>query len=102
MNNERLSFKTASSLLALCRVASRRHYLRAVVLMFPLLVLSAPAQAQNSTTGNTQTSNTPAPTADQEPKPERGVVEFGVRSIWGDVYGRPDLPFKPSIFTSKY
>ena len=34
--------------------------------------------------------------------PVRGTVEFGARGIWGDVYGRPDLPFNPSITTSKY
>jgi MtrB/PioB family decaheme-associated outer membrane protein len=32
---------------------------------------------------------------------ERGIVEFGTRNFWGDVYGRPDLPFKPSLRTSK-
>src|SRR5438874_2301563 len=39
---------------------------------------------------------------DKEAKPQTGYVEFGIRHIWGDVYGRPDLPFTPSIFTSKY
>ncbi len=34
--------------------------------------------------------------------PVNGTVEFGARGIWGDVYGRPDLPFQPSITTSKY
>src|SRR5271165_3898414 len=38
----------------------------------------------------------------QEPRPERGMVEAGARSSWGDVYGRPDLPFQPSLKTSKY
>ena len=38
----------------------------------------------------------------QEQQPERGVVEVGVRGIWGDVYGRPDLPFNPLLKTSKY
>jgi MtrB/PioB family decaheme-associated outer membrane protein len=31
-----------------------------------------------------------------------GMVEFGGRSSWGEVYGRPDLPFQPSLKTSKY
>ena len=31
-----------------------------------------------------------------------GMVEFGSRWSWGDVYGRPDLPFDPSLKTSKY
>ncbi len=32
---------------------------------------------------------------------ERGRIEFGFRTFWGDVYGRPDLPFKPDLSTSK-
>ena len=31
-----------------------------------------------------------------------GFIEFGARGVWGDVYGRPDLSFKPSLRTSKY
>ena len=38
---------------------------------------------------------------DQTP-PVAGVVELGSRWSWGDVYGRPDLPFDPSLKTSKY
>ncbi len=38
----------------------------------------------------------------QDQQPERGTVEVGVRGIWGDVYGRPDLPFSPLLKTSKY
>lgn len=30
-----------------------------------------------------------------------GWVEFGGRAIFGDVYGRPDLPFEPALKTSK-
>ena len=37
-----------------------------------------------------------------QPPPVAGVVELGSRWIWGDVYGRPDLPFDPSLKTSKY
>src|SRR5215813_15121358 len=32
---------------------------------------------------------------------ERGQIEFGFRTFWGSVYGRPDLPFKPDLGTSK-
>ena len=32
---------------------------------------------------------------------DRGRVEFGYRYFWGDVYGRPDLPFVPDLKTSK-
>ena len=44
----------------------------------------------------------PAAFLGQDKPPDRGMVELGVRSIWGDVYGRPDLPFDPSLKTSKY
>src|SRR4051812_5319802 len=37
----------------------------------------------------------------QVPEVERGMFEFGGRYFSGDVYGRPDLPFKPSLRTSK-
>ena len=32
----------------------------------------------------------------------QGVVDFGARRVWGDEYGRPDLPFKPDVRTSKF
>ena len=32
----------------------------------------------------------------------KGSIELGVRNTWGDVYGRPDLPFTPSLKTSKF
>jgi MtrB/PioB family decaheme-associated outer membrane protein len=38
----------------------------------------------------------------QDQRPERGMIEAGGRSSWGDVYGRPDLPFTPALRTSKY
>jgi hypothetical protein len=38
----------------------------------------------------------------QDERPARGMVEAGSRWSWGDVYGRPDLPFTPSLKTSKY
>ena len=33
---------------------------------------------------------------------EQGMVEAGTRWSWGQVYGRPDLPFDPALKTSKY
>ncbi len=39
---------------------------------------------------------------DQSQRPVRGMVEAGTRNIWGTVYGRPDLPFSPSLRTSKF
>ncbi len=44
----------------------------------------------------------PAVALGQEERPQRGMVEAGTRNSWGDVYGRPDLPFTPSLKTSKY
>lgn len=44
----------------------------------------------------------PAVLLGQDQRPERGMVELGSRWSWGDVYGRPDLPFDPSLKTSKY
>src|SRR5690242_12691683 len=41
-------------------------------------------------------------TAQEEKPPTTWMADFGVRHVWGDVYGRPDLPFKPDIITSKY
>jgi len=38
----------------------------------------------------------------QDQRPERGMVEAGSRWSWGNVYGRPDLPFQPNLKTSKY
>ena len=35
------------------------------------------------------------------PEEQRGSIEFGARTFGGDVYGRPDLPFKPALATSK-
>ena len=32
----------------------------------------------------------------------RGPIEIGVRTFWGDVYGRPDLSFKPELVNSKF
>lgn len=44
----------------------------------------------------------PMPVSAQDQPPEKGSVEFGIRRVWGDVYGRPDLPFAPDINTSKF
>ena len=36
------------------------------------------------------------------PESERVMIEFGFRTYWGDVYGRPDLPFKPGLAGAKF
>ena len=38
----------------------------------------------------------------QEKEADHGYVDFGVRFATGDVYGRPDLPFQPSLKTSQF
>ena len=38
----------------------------------------------------------------QDKRPEQGMIEAGTRAIWGEAYGRPDLPFDPLLKTSKY
>ncbi len=43
----------------------------------------------------------PAPPAPPAPA-THGSVEFGVQGVTGDVYGRPDLPFTPSLLNSKF
>jgi MtrB/PioB family decaheme-associated outer membrane protein len=58
-------------------------------LFFLLALLTAPAMAQSQNT-------------DQPVRPELGMVEMGTRWSWGEVYGRPDLPFSPDLKTSKY
>jgi len=44
----------------------------------------------------------PVGTFSQDKDTEHGSVEFGVRFATGDVYGRPDLPFQPSLKTSQF
>jgi len=56
-----------------------------------LILLLAPAVALGQ--------DPPAPDPDA---PRYGAVEFGARTSWGEVYGRPDLPFDPALKTSKY
>src|ERR1700760_1055132 len=44
----------------------------------------------------------PAALFAQEQATEHGSIELGVRDVWGSVYGRPDLSFKPSLLDSKF
>src|SRR5689334_20873270 len=66
---------------------------------------SAAAQASSNTGQTTEPAKPNAanePAAEVEsPVSERNMVEFGIRNFWGDVYGRPDLPFNPNLRTSK-
>ena len=38
----------------------------------------------------------------QDQPAEQGTIDVGTRNVWGDVYGRPDLPFTPVLRTSKF
>src|SRR5262249_2323875 len=72
---------------------------RAINLILLLILLVTPLAflGQDKSTDG-QEKNT-----GQTEKPVQvGIVEFGARGTWGDVYGRPDLPFTPSLRTSKY
>ena len=61
---------------------TRRSNSLAGLAVFALLLLPATAYAEDKP-------------AEEQPA-ERGMVEFGVRYRWGDVYGRPDLLLGPS------
>ncbi|MBI3661560.1 MAG: MtrB/PioB family outer membrane beta-barrel protein [Acidobacteria bacterium] len=62
-----------------------------IILLFASLFLPALLFSQEK----------PAPPASPAPA-THGSVEFGVRGVTGDVYGRPDLPFTPSLLNSKF
>src|SRR4051812_4895032 len=68
---------------------------RTKYLSLMLALLMAPASFSQDKDRDKEKEN-------DQPHPVGGVVELGSRWSWGDVYGRPDLPFDPSLKTSKY
>lgn len=68
--------------------------MRQPTILLPLALLLVPALLS----GQEKPAQEPAPPAQSS----HGSVEFGVRGVWGDVYGRPDLPFTPDVTTSKF
>jgi Protein of unknown function (DUF3374). len=65
---------------------------------------SPAAQAGSNTRQTTKPARPNAanePAAEVESPVSGNMVEFGIRNFWGDVYGRPDLPFNPNLRTSK-
>jgi len=71
---------------------------KAINLIFLLILVAIPLPffgQDNGTDGHEKSS-------EETKKPQVGIVEFGVRGTWGEVYGRPDLPFTPLLKTSKY
>jgi hypothetical protein len=76
------------------------------VLLF--LCFSAGFAQEGQKKEESQKKDAKAPSATQqpaaevtEPAEEGNFIEFGGRGFFGDVYGRPDLPFKPNLRTSK-
>ncbi len=59
------------------------------------------ASAQDGKGENKQETKEQSASEPSSSETERGPIEFGFRTFWGDVYGRPDLPFKPELNTSK-
>src|SRR5262245_25153742 len=59
------------------------------------------ASAQDGKGENKQETKEQSASEPSSSEAERGPIEFGFRTFWGDVYGRPDLPFKPELATSK-
>jgi MtrB/PioB family decaheme-associated outer membrane protein len=82
----------------------------AVMALFALL-LPAGLFAQNKTTDNQKTQTQESVGAPSK-EADHGMVDFGVRAVTGNVYGRPDLqtrqclgcgtPFDPALRTSKF
>ncbi|HUS19615.1 MAG TPA: MtrB/PioB family outer membrane beta-barrel protein [Terriglobales bacterium] len=78
-----------------------RHLYRTLAvlgLLVPLTLWSQDKPPETAAAPTAKAENQPVDTEE----PEKGFVEFGVRHIWGDVYGRPDLPFSPDLRTSKF
>ena len=74
-------------------------------LLIIALALFAPAgkgQTANDTPKNKEPEKTTeqSATETQGDEGDRNMVEFGGRTFTGDVYGRPDLPYKPGLGTS--
>ena len=70
-----------------------------------LTLLLVPAAALGQADKSKSDSNPPAKTeakAAEDSTAEHGYVDLGARGIWGDEYGRPDLPFQPNVRTSKF
>ena len=72
-------------------------FLLLTLLMTPLFLFS-----QDTASDQKKSSAEAQSPAEPESPDHGGMVEFGARTSFGEVYGRPDLPFKPSLKTSKY
>ena len=77
-----------------------RTKLFAIGIITMLLLVRAAAAQETKQDGKQEAKDESASEASSS-ETERGPIEFGFRTFWGDVYGRPDLPFKPDLATSK-
>ncbi|MEO6120314.1 MAG: MtrB/PioB family outer membrane beta-barrel protein [Terriglobales bacterium] len=82
--------------------------LAVLVVAVPLTLWSQdkPPEAAAADTVKAEPAKADTAKAESQPvdtaEPGRNFAEFGVRHTWGEVYGRPDLPFTPDFRTSKY
>jgi MtrB/PioB family decaheme-associated outer membrane protein len=79
--------------------------IRAVNLILLLIFVVTPLTfiGQGKSSDSQEKSNASQEQSTNDGKqPQVGIVEFGARGTWGEVYGRPDLPFSPSLKGSKY
>jgi hypothetical protein len=60
-----------------------------------------PTAAQQTAGGSAQVPKVESSPEGLSSETEGGQIEFGFRTFWGDVYGRPNLPFRPNLGTSK-
>jgi len=80
---------------------TKNLYGKLAVLAFLLTTLTWAQEDKAQTTPPSTKTNQEAQPVEEE-EPQQGVVEFGGRYIDGEVYGRPDLPFRPNPETSKF
>jgi len=72
------------------------------ILLVTLLVTPLASFGQDKSSDNKDKGTATQENSTDSSKKPVGIVEFGARGTWGEVYGRPDLPFTPSLRTSKY
>ncbi len=91
------------------------NYIAKLLVSGIVIALLVPAMAGQQPSAAPSAPQAPRAQEEQQPTPdlareapevttpgeERVMVEFGLRNFWGDVFGRPDLRFKPDLRTSK-
>jgi len=74
--------------------------MRGILKLFVLSTITMFLLAQAAAAQETKRDSKPEGT-DESASEASSSVDFGFRTFWGDVYGRPDLSFKPDLATSK-